>query len=44
MKLWRTADALMIEFTVSSLQHIGPADILNLAFSVPNAHSTLFQA
>jgi hypothetical protein len=24
MKLWRTTDVLMTQFTVSSLQHIGP--------------------
>jgi hypothetical protein len=42
MKLWRTTDALTTEFTVSSLLHIGPSYILNSAFSVPNAHYTLF--
>jgi hypothetical protein len=44
MKLWGTTDALMAEFTVSSWQHIGPSDILNLAFSIPDARLTLFQA
>jgi hypothetical protein len=33
MKLWAT-DASMTEFTVSSMQQIGPSNVFNLAFSI----------
>jgi hypothetical protein len=44
MKFWKAIDDVMTEFTVSSLQHIDPSNILNLAFSMPNDHSTPFRS
>ena len=34
----------MHDITVSSLEHIGPLNIINLEMNIPNMHFTLFQA